>query len=135
MTIPFDPDAVWGRKERHYVRGTVNELTIRGRLDFRDGAYFLSLGAAWRRDRGIEAGSKVRVVLEAEGPQQTTLAPDLATALAAEPQAQQFFNSLATFYRNTYVKWIEGAKRPETRAKRIAEMIDLLKAGKKQKGE
>jgi len=65
----------------------------------------------------------------------TRLAPDLATALAAEPQAQQFFNSLATFYRNTYVKWIEGAKRPETRAKRIAEMIDLLKAGKKQKGE
>jgi len=40
---------------------------------------------------------------------------------------------LATFYRNTYIKWIESAKRPETRAARIEEMVQLLKAGKKQK--
>jgi uncharacterized protein YdeI (YjbR/CyaY-like superfamily) len=40
---------------------------------------------------------------------------------------------LATFYRNGYIPWIESAKRPETRSARIAEMLSLLKAGKKQR--
>ena len=57
----------------------------------------------------------------------------MASALDAEPQAKAFFEALATFYRNTYIKWIESAKRPETRAARINEMVELLKVGKKQK--
>jgi len=40
---------------------------------------------------------------------------------------------LATFYRNGYLRWIGGVKRPETRSARIAEMLSLLKAGKKQR--
>jgi hypothetical protein len=31
------------------------------------------------------------------------------------------------------VRWIEGARRPETRSAHIAEMLSLLKAGKKQR--
>jgi uncharacterized protein YdeI (YjbR/CyaY-like superfamily) len=42
---------------------------------------------------------------------------------------------LATFYRKGYINGIEGAKRPETRVKRLDEMMQLLKAGKRQKGE
>lgn len=51
----------------------------------------------------------------------------------AEPEAKAFFDSLATFYRKNYIRWIESAKRPETRGARIAEMVTLLKAGQKQK--
>jgi len=91
------------------------------------------MGAAWRRDCGMEAGSKVDLVLSPEGPQSEGLSPDVSAALDAEPQAKAFFESLATFYRNTYIKWIESAKRPETRTARIKEMLELLKAGKKQK--
>ncbi|MEP7355864.1 MAG: YdeI/OmpD-associated family protein, partial [Anaerolineales bacterium] len=91
------------------------------------------LGAAWRRDNGLEAGAKVEVVLAAEGPQSELLAADVAAALDAAPEAKAFFESLATFYRNTFIKGIEGAKRPETRAARVAEMMRLLKEGKKQK--
>jgi hypothetical protein len=133
LAIPFDPQAVWGTKTRHYVRGTINGQTIRGSLGAEGARYFLPLGAAWRRDNGVEAGATVKVVLEPEGPQTASLAPDVAAALAAAPRAQAFFDGLATFYRNTYIKWIEGAKRPETRAARIAEMVSLLEAGKKQK--
>jgi uncharacterized protein YdeI (YjbR/CyaY-like superfamily) len=75
----------------------------------------------------------VDVVLSPEGPQAEGLPTDVAGALDAEPQAKVFFESLATFYRNTYIKWIESARRPETRAARISEMVNLLKAGKKQK--
>jgi len=133
IVLPFDPQAVWGKKQRHYIRGTINGAMIRGSLGSDGDTYFLPLGAAWRRDCGMEAGTAVTVVLWPEGPQQETLAEDIASALAQEPTAAAFFASLATFYRNTYVKWIESAKRPETRAKRIEEMIKLLKEGKREK--
>jgi uncharacterized protein YdeI (YjbR/CyaY-like superfamily) len=81
----------------------------------------------------LEAGADVEVILWPEGPQSENLSRDVAAALEIEPQAKAFFESLATFYRNTYIKWIESAKRPETRAARIEEMMKLLKAGKRQK--
>lgn len=133
IPIPFNPNDVWGVKGRHYITGTVNGNGVRGSLGSDGKQYFLPLGAAWRNGCGIEAGTKVEVTLSPEGPQSEGLSPDVAAALEAEPQAKAFFESLATFYRNTYIKWIESAKKPETRTARIKEMIELLKAGKKQK--
>lgn len=133
IELPFNPNDVWGVKQRHHIMGSVNGCAVRGSLGCDGTHYFLLLGAAWRRDNGLEAGAKVDVVLSPEGPQSAQLSPDVANALDAEPQARAFFEALATFYRNTYIKWIESAKRPETRSARISEMIELLKAGKKQK--
>jgi hypothetical protein len=133
LPMPFDPNEVWGTKQRHHIRGTINGRVIRGSLGSDGTQYFLPLGAAWRRDNGVEAGARVEVALWPEGPQSAALAPDVTAALDAAPEAKAFFEALATFYRNTYIKWIESAKRPETRAARIAEMMELLKAGKKQK--
>ena len=73
-------------------------------------------------------------MLYAEGPQRTDLAPDVAAALEAEPAAAAFFDSLAQFYRRGYLRWIDATKRsPEKRAARIAEMIELLTAGIKER--
>jgi uncharacterized protein YdeI (YjbR/CyaY-like superfamily) len=106
---------------------------FRGSLGSDGDTYFMVLGAAWRRDSGINAGDRVTVEIEPEGPQQDTLAGDIVRALAAEPAAFEFFQALATFYRKGYLKWIEGTKKPETRAARIAEVVELLKAGQKQR--
>ena len=133
IAIPFNPNDVWGVKQRHHITGSVNGCGVRGSLGSDGKQFFLPLGAAWRRDNGFDAGTEVDVFLSPEGPQSEGLSPDVAAALQAELQAKAFFESLASFYRNTYVKWIESAKRPETRTARINEMIELLKAGKKQK--
>ena len=133
IPVPFNPNEVWGIKQRHHITGTVNGHSVRGSLGSDGTQYFLLLGAAWRRDCGIDAGTKVDVVLSPEGPQSESLSPDVVAALDAEPKAKAFFESLATFYRKAYIKWIESARRPETRAARISEMVKLLKAGKKQK--
>jgi Bacteriocin-protection, YdeI or OmpD-Associated/Domain of unknown function (DUF1905) len=133
IAIPFNPNDVWGVKQRHYVTGLVNACKVRGSLGSDGKQYFLPLGAAWLRDNDVGTGTNVDVVLSPEGPQLERLPADVTRALDAEPRAKAFFEGLATFYRNTYTKWIEGAKRPETREARIAEMVKLLKAGKKQK--
>lgn len=132
LEIPFDPDEAWGAKERHHVRGTLDECDWRGPLERSGGVWRLALGPAWRRDRGIEPGQEVLVALAPEGPQRDSLPPDLAAALEAEPEAGAFFDSLATFYRKGYLRWLDGAaRRPAVRAERIKELIALLKAGKK----
>ena len=133
IALPFNPNEVWGVKQRHHISGMINGCRVRGSLGSDGTQYFLPLGAAWRRDNGIEAGVEVEVELMPEGPQTDMLAPDIVAALATEPEAQAFFESLATFYRNGYVRWIESAKRPETRQARIAELLSSLKAGKKQR--
>ncbi len=133
LPIPFNPNETWGDKLRHHITGTINGVKFRGPIEFDRSQFFLSLGAAWCRNAGLEAGEKAEVRISPEGPQLEDLSPDIVGALEGEPQARAFFEALATFYRTGYIKWIEGARRPESRAARIGEMIGLLKAGKKQK--
>lgn len=134
IVLPFDPAKVWGSRERYHVRGTINGTRVRGPLEQFAKGYFLKLGPTYRRDAGLKLGDAVKVVLEPEGPQSEALASDIVAALAAHPDAKQFFDGLATFYRKGYLRWIDATKRsPETRAKRIAEMIELMKAGRKQR--
>lgn len=56
---------------------------------------------------------------------------DLIAALAAQPGALAFFEGAAPSYRRNVLRWIAGAKRAETRVKRIAQTADLSAARKK----
>ncbi|MET0566117.1 MAG: YdeI/OmpD-associated family protein [Acidimicrobiia bacterium] len=133
VPLPFDPDRVWGPKNEHRVHGTVNGMGVRAVVESLGDGHGILLGPAWRRQCGIEPGDEVDVALAPEGPQRVDLAPDFAAALEAEPDAGAFFDSLAQFYRNAYLRWIDSTKRsPELRAARIVETVELLKAGVKQ---
>jgi uncharacterized protein YdeI (YjbR/CyaY-like superfamily) len=116
------------------VTGTVAGCGVRGVIDAVDGGAVLILGPAWNRGCGAADGTTVEVVLAPEGPQRADLAPDVAAALDASPAAGAFFDSLAQFYRNAFLRRIDATKRrPEQRTARIAEMIRLLEEGKKQR--
>ena len=52
-------------------------------------------------------------------------------ALASRPAARSYFESLAPSYRRMYIAWIDSAKQPGTKARRLREAVDLLAAGKK----
>jgi bifunctional DNA-binding transcriptional regulator/antitoxin component of YhaV-PrlF toxin-antitoxin module len=134
VPVPFDPDQTWGHKREHRAHGTINGMGVRASVEALGDGFGIFLGPAWRRDCGIGPGDEVEVVLTPEGPQREDLAPDFAAALEAEPEAGAFFDSLAQFYRNAYLRWIDATKRkPEVRAQRIAETVRLLKAGVKQR--
>ena len=134
VPIPFDPDEVWGEKNAHHVRGTVNGMDLRGVVEAFETGRGVVLGPAWLRDRHIEAGATVDVVLEPEGPQRDDLADDIAAALAANPDSAAFFDSIAQFYRRAYLRYIDATKRrPDERAARISEVVGLLAAGQKER--
>jgi hypothetical protein len=133
VAIPFSPREIWGARPRYYVTGTINGIFVRGTLGAKGQDYFLRLGAAWMRDSGIEPGVNVTVQLSLEGPHEGNLASDITQALASNHKAKLFFEGLPTFYRKNFIRWIESAKREETRVKRINEMIKLLEEGKREK--
>ncbi|MGH9228639.1 MAG: YdeI/OmpD-associated family protein [Acidimicrobiales bacterium] len=116
------------------MTGSLGGCGLPGVIDAANGGHVLVLGPAWNRHGRPRSGSSVEVVLKPEGPQCSDLAPDIAAALDAAPEAGAFFESLAQFYRNAYLRWIDATKRrPEQRPVRIAEMIRLLEQGKKER--
>ncbi len=55
--------------------------------------------------------------------------PDLAAALTAQPRARAMFDVLSGQNRYAVLFRIEGAKRPDTRARRIEQFIAMLSRG------
>jgi len=128
IPVPFDPDKTWGAKAEHPVAGTIDGGRVRGRLQPGGTGWVLSLGPRW------QPGAEVTVELAPEGPQRGDLADDIAAALAANPAAGAFFDTLAQFYRKAYLRWVDAtSRRPDVRAARIVEVVDLLAAGIKER--
>ncbi len=134
VPVPFDPNEAWGTKREHHVNGNIAGMRVRVTIAHDDAGWSFSLSPARLLDGHVGPGDDVEVVISPEGPQRSDLAPDLFAALEANPEAGAFFDTLAQFYRNSYLRWIDGTKRrPDVRAQRIAEMICLLNDGIKER--
>ena len=134
IVVPFDPDEAWGAKADHPVSGTISGCRIRTRLLQAGRGWVLPLPPKRLISMGIAIGDEVTVELAPEGPQRGDLADDIAGALAANPAAGAFFDTLAQFYRKAYLRWIDATtRRPDLRAARIAEVVGLLAAGVKER--
>jgi Bacteriocin-protection, YdeI or OmpD-Associated/Domain of unknown function (DUF1905) len=134
IVVPFDPDEAWGAKAVHHVNGTVNDRRVRVTLSPGGSGWSFILSTSRVCDLSVAVGDEVVVELTPEGPQRTDLAEDICAAFAANPAAGAFFDTLAQFYRKAYLRWIDATtRRPEVRAARIAEVVDLLAAGIKER--
>jgi uncharacterized protein YdeI (YjbR/CyaY-like superfamily) len=56
---------------------------------------------------------------------------EFAYALKKNKKAEEFYNKLAPSYKKHFIGWIQSAKQPQTKNRRIKESIDLLVQGKK----
>ena len=134
IVVPFDPDAEWGVKAVHHVNGTVNGCRVRVTLAPGDSGWAFTLSPSRIRGMGLEVGSDAMVELAPEGPQRSDLAEDVSAALADNPAAGAFFDTLAQFYRKGYLRYIDATtRRPDLRAARIAEVVGLLADGIKER--
>ena len=58
---------------------------------------------------------------------------DLAAAVAQDEPARQFFDALAFSHRKEWVRWVEEAKRPQTRSDRVASTVEQLRSGQRRR--
>jgi hypothetical protein len=141
IAVPFDPDQTWGAKAFHPVGGRIEPVAgtdcnrnLRGTITQDGDRWVFTLNPMWMRTTGVAVGDEVIVELEPEGPQRADLADDITSALEANPAAAAFFDTLAQFYRKAYLRWIDATtRRPDVRAARIAEVVELLAAGIKER--
>ena len=60
------------------------------------------------------------------------LPTDLRKALAATPMAKAQWRDLTPIARRDFISWIDSAKQPETRRRRIEKACSMLVAGKRR---
>ena len=131
VVVPFDLKEAFG-SGRPPVRATVNGYTFRTTLFTMGGRALLGLNREVREAAGVEAGRKVSVQLERDAePRNVAVPRDLAAALEVDPAVRETFDELSYTHRKEYVRWIEDAKRDETRTRRIAKAVELLREGVK----
>jgi bifunctional DNA-binding transcriptional regulator/antitoxin component of YhaV-PrlF toxin-antitoxin module len=129
VQVPFDAREVFG-EARAPVRGTVNGTPLRSRLMVYGGTTYLGLRREIREAAGIDVGDLVEVVLERDdAPREVALPAELEAALAADAALRATFDALAFTHRREYAEWVGGAKREETRARRAAKAVEMLRAG------
>jgi hypothetical protein len=134
ITVPEDVLAALGAGRRPAVAVTINGHTFRTSIGSMGGVAKIPVSAAVRAAAGVTAGDVLVVDVAADtAPREVTVPGDLAAALAGDPGAAGFFAALSPSHKKAYVTWIEEAKKPETRAKRVADAVVKLAAGQAQR--
>lgn len=132
FAVPDDVVASLGAGRRPAVRVSLGQHSYRTTIASMGGRFMIPLSADNRAAAGVAAGDDVEVQLEADtAPREVALPADLADALAHDEPARTFFQALAYTHRKEWVRWIEDAKKPQTRTTRLAATIDALHAGKR----
>jgi hypothetical protein len=129
--VPDEVVAALCSGRRPAVAVTLGGHTYRSTVATMGGRFLLPLSAANRTKAGVAAGDEVDVDVELDtAPREVTVPADLAAALAEDVVVRQRFEGLPFTHRKEYVVWIEDAKKPETRQRRVDKAIEMLREGK-----
>ncbi len=110
---PRTKRSIWSKRNREHVE----RLIASGRMRPAGLAAIEAAKQDGRWDRAYDSPSS------AEVPQ------DLKEALDRNPAARQFFESLSSARRYSFIFGIQTAVRPETRARRIEKFVAMLERG------
>jgi uncharacterized protein YdeI (YjbR/CyaY-like superfamily) len=95
------------------------------------GEFLVGLNRQVRDGAGVQAGDQAEVTIELDRmPREVQVPEALAAALAADPQAAASFEQMAFTHRKEYARWIAEAKRAETRQRRVAQALEMIRPGK-----
>ena len=130
LQVPDDVVEALGGGKRPPVTVTLGGYGYRTTVAPMGGAFWIPLAAEHREAAGVQAGQEVDVQVELDtAPRETPLPEDLAAAL--DEDARAFVDGLAPSHRKEGVRWVEEAKKPETRAARVEKTAEALRAGRR----
>ena len=133
VPLTFDPKAVFG-KVRAPVKVTLNGYTYRSTIAAMGGPPCIPLRKSNREAAGLEGGETIEVRLELDTEERLIKPPaDLVKALKVMPPAWERWRELSYSHQREHVESIEGAKTPETRARRIDRAAHAIRLMSKRK--
>jgi hypothetical protein len=109
------------------VRGTIDHVPLEQYklMPVKGGGLFLPIKATLRKELGKEAGDTVKVVLYADNTPYG-IPDELKECLEFEPPSYERFLQLSESVQKQYVEWIYDAKTDDTKARRIARVIERM---------
>ena len=133
LPVPFDVLAVFGSRSRVPVAGTLNGSPFKTSLmPNGDGTHSMWVNKQLQAGANAKAGDSVKVVMYADKEPRTVSVPDdLKAGLSRSGMAGQTFARLAYTHQKEFVNWITGAKKPETRERRLKKTLEMLVAGER----
>ena len=131
IRVPDEVVASLGPSKRPAVRVTIGSYTYRSSVASMGGDFMLPISAEVRENAGVVAGDEVDVDIELDTePREVSLPPDFADALDRDADARRFFDGLSHSNKRRLLIPIEEAKTAETRERRIAKTVTMLREGR-----
>ena len=131
IRVPDEVVASLGPSKRPAVRVTIESYTYRNSVASMGGDFMLPVSAEVRENAGVVAGDEVDVDIELDTePREVSLPPDFADATDREADARRFFDGLSHSNKRRLLIPIEEAKTAETRERRIAKTVTMLREGR-----
>jgi hypothetical protein len=129
VTVPREVSDRLGGRARIAVRGFLNGVPFRSStMPMGDGGHCVGFRKDQRAAAGVEIGDVVVVEIDRDDEERrVNLPPELAEALAAEPRLREAFERLSYTARKERAESVRDARRPETRARRLAAILDELR--------
>lgn len=113
------------------IEGTINGHPFRAPLETTPKGESLRVNNAMLN--GARAGIGEVVQLAVLGPEpEPKIPPDLRAAFSTSRKATMLWKDLTLLARLDWIRWIESAKAPETRARRITRTVEQLSSGKRR---
>lgn len=114
------------------VEGTMNGHPFRAAMEPNtSGGNWLRVNKAMLEGAGADAGDTVKLAILGPEPE-PTVPVDLRKALNASYEAKTLWTDLTSDGRRIWIRWIESAKKPETRARRVTRTVEQLSSGKRR---
>jgi hypothetical protein len=133
IPVPAEVVESLGRGKRPPVRVTINGHTYRSTVATVGGEFMVGVSAENRASAGIAAGDEVVVDIELDTePREVKVPPDLAEALDRDAEVRRYFDSLSYSKKQRLVLPIEGARKAETRQRRIEKAVSELRADRSE---
>ncbi len=129
IQVPEEVVIEFGRGKRVPVTVTIDgDYSYRSTIAVMGGMYLIPVAAAHRKAAGIAAGDPITVTLEVDdAPRTVTPPPELAAALEVDPAAKEAWEKLSYSHQRRHALAIEDAKAPETKARRVAKAVEMLR--------
>lgn len=132
LVLTDEEVAVLGGGKRAAVLVRVGDREARLRLGVMGGENLIGMSKATRTDLGLEVGQQVTATITVdEAPREVDVPDDLAVALAGDAAAKDAFEALPFSARKEFAVWVGGAKRADTRARRLEDTLRMLHEGKR----
>ncbi len=130
VEVPFDVEEKLGSK-RPKVKALIDGVPYRGLLVRMGGPnHILLILKGIREQIGKTFGDEVTITVEPDTEPRVIVIPkDLRKELKKDQEAKAFFDKLSYTHQKEYVRWVEEAKKEQTRQSRIVKTIEMLKKG------